>query len=214
MSWPAFWHVVNILKEDPCFTSTGNRPQWAVEHQLLTYLIRMSGIGGVQSGDVAAVAEGTSYLYTDRVRDAIRRLRGRFLSWPGAERRLFLKTEMAKKGFPGCIGICDGSLIRLLNKPSRNGASYWCHKKMYAVCIPLFICAGSSHQSRSPSRCHAQDSDPRHGSQGVAEPPQVLTCVQVRAGNNGDGCETGVDKWKSKEESDKRIEGIMMRVAR
>jgi hypothetical protein len=155
MSRPAFWHVVNILKDDLCFTSTGNRPQRAVEHQLLTYLIRMGGIGGVRSGDVAAVAEGTSYLYTDRVRDAIRRLRGRFLSWPGVERRLFLKTEMAKKGFPGCIGICDGSLIRLLNKPSRNGASYWCRKKMYAVCIPLFICVAASHldQDYHPGHC-------------------------------------------------------------
>jgi hypothetical protein len=61
--------------------------------------------------------------------------------------------------------------------------------------------------------CQAQDSDPRHGSQGITEPPQVLTCVQVWAGNNGDGWETGVDQWKSKEESNKGIEGIMMRVA-
>jgi hypothetical protein len=67
---------------------------------------------------------------------------------------------------------------------------------------------------RSMRLCHAQDSDPRHGSQGIAEPPQVLTCVQVRAGNNGDEWETGVDRWKSEEESDEGIEGIMMRVAR
>jgi hypothetical protein len=62
--------------------------------------------------------------------------------------------------------------------------------------------------------CHAQDSDPRHGSQGVAEPPQVLTCVQVRTGDNGERWETGVGQWKSKEESDEGVEGIMMRVAR
>jgi hypothetical protein len=62
--------------------------------------------------------------------------------------------------------------------------------------------------------CHAQDSDPRHGSQGAAEPPQVLTCVQVQTGNNGERWKTGVDRWKSKEESNKGGEGIMMRVAR
>jgi hypothetical protein len=62
--------------------------------------------------------------------------------------------------------------------------------------------------------CHAQDSDPRHGSQGAAEPPQVLTCVQVRTGNNGERWKTGVDQWKSKEESNKGGEGIMMHIAR
>jgi hypothetical protein len=64
------------------------------------------------------------------------------------------------------------------------------------------------------SWCHAQDSDPRHGSQGIAEPPQVLTCVQVRTGNNRERWETGEDQLKSKEESNKGGEGIMMRVAR
>jgi hypothetical protein len=41
--------------------------------------------------------------------------------------------------------------------------------------------------------CHAQDSDLRHGSQGITEPPQALTCVQVRAERT-----TGVDERQGK----------------
>jgi hypothetical protein len=71
MSCPAFWHVTHLHKDNPCFTSTSNQPQQAVENQLLTYLIYMGSIKDVQSGNVAAVAEGTSYPYTDQVQDTI-----------------------------------------------------------------------------------------------------------------------------------------------
>jgi hypothetical protein len=56
------------------------------------------------------------------------------------------------------------------------------------------------------------DNDPKHGSQGVTEPPQVPTCVQVRAENNRDGWETGEYQWESKDRRDKDVKGIMMRV--
>ena len=45
----------------------------------------------------------------------------------------YLKDEMAKWGFPGCIGIVDGTLILLMDKPLRNGWAYLFRKKFYAV---------------------------------------------------------------------------------
>ena len=36
-------------------------------------------------------------------------------------------------GFKNCIGIVDGSLIRLSEVPAEHGQSYWCRKKYPAV---------------------------------------------------------------------------------
>ncbi|KDQ12197.1 hypothetical protein BOTBODRAFT_80261, partial [Botryobasidium botryosum FD-172 SS1] len=38
-------------------------------------------------------------------------------------------------GFPGCIGIVDGSLIWLADMPRVNGMAYFCRKKFYALVI-------------------------------------------------------------------------------
>jgi len=48
----------------------------------------------------------------------------------------FLKNEMAEFGFPGAIGIVDGTLIQLVDKPLKDGWAYFCHKKFYAVSDP------------------------------------------------------------------------------
>ncbi|KIK78462.1 hypothetical protein PAXRUDRAFT_28614 [Paxillus rubicundulus Ve08.2h10] len=47
--------------------------------------------------------------------------------------RDFISSEMAEWGFPGCIGIGNGSYIPLLYKPVKNGYAYWCCKKYYAI---------------------------------------------------------------------------------
>ena len=60
-------------------------------------------------------------------------LRSRFISWPNHERRAQLKAKFEEEGFPGCIGIVDGSLIRLENKPREFPDAYYSRKKYYAV---------------------------------------------------------------------------------
>ncbi|KAI5116368.1 hypothetical protein M0805_008186 [Coniferiporia weirii] len=42
---------------------------------------------------------------------------------------------MTEYGFLGCIGIVDGTLIPLANKPHVNGELYWCCKKFYMLTI-------------------------------------------------------------------------------
>lgn len=86
------------------------------------------------STDMAA-AEGTVYLYCKRVCQAILNLRDHYLSWPNQERREALKLIMEDYGFPGCIGILDATLIPLRDRPKKNGWSYFCRKKYYAVSI-------------------------------------------------------------------------------
>jgi hypothetical protein len=133
MDQTSFQHILDLIKDDPVFCNQNRRPQRPVQHQLAVYLIRMGRTQALKTSNVAGVAEGTLYKYCNRVSKAIRCLKRGHLAWPGHQRRRIIKRTFAAKGFPGCIGMCDGSLIRLGTKPKESGKSYWCRKKMYAV---------------------------------------------------------------------------------
>ncbi|KAG2088364.1 uncharacterized protein F5147DRAFT_527218, partial [Suillus discolor] len=129
----SFWHLHNLISGDPIFVSTSNRPQRPVYYQLATFLCRLGAESGLKTAGVMSIAEGSVYIYCYRVCQAIQNIRSAHLAWPGEQRRQFLSAEMAGWGFPGCIGIADGSYICLENKPTENGFAYWCRKKFYAV---------------------------------------------------------------------------------
>ncbi|KAF8836722.1 hypothetical protein BDN67DRAFT_1031877 [Paxillus ammoniavirescens] len=126
MTQEAFWHVHDLVHHDPIFISTGKHPQRAVHYQLSTFLCHLGGESGIKVASVMSIAEGTAYLYFDR---------NGHLAWPGERRQDFLSSEMTEWGFPGCIGIADGSYILLMYKPIKNGYAYWCCKKYYALIV-------------------------------------------------------------------------------
>jgi hypothetical protein len=147
MSRETFWHLHDLIKNDPIFQSKGKRPQRPVKYQLAAFLCRMGAETAIKTAGIIAIAEGTVYLYCDRVTRAFRHIRDHFLAWPGEERRVFLSEAMSEWGFPGCIGIGDGSYIHLTIRPRGNGYAYWCRKKYYAVsshsyldCLRLTSC--------------------------------------------------------------------------
>ena len=117
MSRAAFWHVHDLIKDDPVFTSGGKRPQRPPAHQLAAFLVRMGATSGVKSAGGVSIAEGTVFLYCKRGTRALRMIRTNHLAWPGHARRQFLSSEMGVVGFPGCIGISDGTYIRLAGRP-------------------------------------------------------------------------------------------------
>ena len=132
----SFDFLLDEIKDDMIFMSTAGRPQRPVKYQLATFLLRMGAQGAVVTAGIMAISEGSTYTYMYRVGKAFRNIRDKHLAWPGAERRDDLARVMEKKfGFPGCIGIGDGTYIFLADKPSINGYAYWCRKKGYAVCI-------------------------------------------------------------------------------
>ncbi|KZS94893.1 hypothetical protein SISNIDRAFT_473838 [Sistotremastrum niveocremeum HHB9708] len=135
MSKISFWHLVESIKDDPVFQSKGKKPQRPAWYQLATFLVKWGEHGGVKTATVLSIAEGTVYLYQRRVTLAFRRIKHLHIWWPGAERRAYLKQEMAEYGFPGCIGMVDGTLFRLSDKPKKHGWSYWCRKKFYALTV-------------------------------------------------------------------------------
>lgn len=139
MTRECFAHVLGLIQGDSIFTSRGNKPQRPVHEQLAVFLMRCAGKTTLFTATDSSVAEGTIYLYCKRVRTALRKIRHNHLSWPGPQRRAFLKDKMEDYGFPGCIGILDATLIPLAERPLKDGSAYWCRKKFYAVCVSYSV---------------------------------------------------------------------------
>ena len=137
MDREAFWHLHELIKNDPVFVSTGKRPQRPAWYQLAVFLCRMGNKTAVTAASFASISEVAVFLYTDRVCDAIRRIRDQHIYWPKDEEREQFSDAMAEWGFPGCLGSGDGTYIRLERRPSQNGYAYWCRKKFYGVSFPL-----------------------------------------------------------------------------
>ena len=59
------------------------------------------------------------------MKSAILSLKEDVISWPTAEEKEIMKLETkAKYGFQKCIGIIDGAIIILSQRPDRYGESY------------------------------------------------------------------------------------------
>lgn len=154
MSRENFWHICQMIHDDPIFVNPGKKPQRPVKFQLAAFLCRAGALGALKSAGITSVAEGTVYLYVDRVSKALRRLRPRYLKWPTRQERAMLKDEMGDWGFPGCVGIADGTLLPLREKPRENGWSFWSRKKFYAVRFHHFLSIKShAYYINSSSLC-------------------------------------------------------------
>lgn len=148
MRRPAFWSLVELIKDDRVFQSTGKRPQRPAAHQLATFLVRFGNVTAMKGAGATSISEGAVYLYCRRVRKAIRRLRGRFVAWPEADARQRASSDFEDVGFPGCLGIIDGSLIPLAERPLKHGSSYYCRKGYYAVSMQMLV---SGHSLTTPA---------------------------------------------------------------
>lgn len=133
-----FWYLHDCIKRNPVFVSRSLRPQRPPWYQLAAFLIRYGCDPAIKTAETACMSEGSVYNYCTRVAQAFRDIRHEHLSWPGPQRRTFLKSEMAEYGFLGCIGIVDGTLIELMQKPRRHGEVYFCRKKYYAVSFVIY----------------------------------------------------------------------------
>ncbi|KAL5495700.1 hypothetical protein ACEPAI_1164 [Sanghuangporus weigelae] len=131
----SFARLNDLIKNHDVFISTGNRIQRPSWYQLAVFLLRYGTTHTEKAEEEASIAEGTVYLYCTRVVHAFRHLRPQFLSWPDSARRAVLKGRMSEDGFPGCIGMVDGTLIRLAVKPVKDGELYFCRKKFYAIIL-------------------------------------------------------------------------------
>ena len=62
------------------------------------------------------------------------------MSWPNLKERRAIKDRIEEKfKFPNCIGMVDGILVGLENKPLRGGEDYYTRKGSYAM-NTMIIC--------------------------------------------------------------------------
>lgn len=136
MSRETFNRLVGLLEKDPIFLSRGPRPQRAVRYQLAAFLLRYAGEGNdvVGVSNKLGIGEGSVFNYCQRVTRALRKIGLIALSW-GDPNHHHTTANFIEQcyGFKGCIGIVDGSLIRLSEVPAEHGQTYWCRKKFSAV---------------------------------------------------------------------------------
>jgi hypothetical protein len=104
---------------------------------------------------------GSIYNYSEKLISTLLQLKERLLCWPCLEERQLISERNERRfGFPGCIGIIDGTLFPLNSKPTVCGEDYFTRKGHYAV-HSLVICddntriryltlgwAGSVHDNR------------------------------------------------------------------
>jgi len=145
MSKACFWRLVELLQDDEVFHNRSTREQDPVSHQLLVTLFRLGKHGNGSSVSHTAsyfqLGDGTVVRYTMRCFSAIYRLRTRFLSWPKAPERQEIAARVAHNHhFGNCVGMIDGSLIRLEQRPGLEGANdFYCRKNHYALNI-MAVC--------------------------------------------------------------------------
>jgi hypothetical protein len=86
------------------------------------------------------IGEGTTELYRKRALEAILSLEATVVFWPDEEERKAMSLRIQKIfHFPNCVGLVDGTLLPLENKPSLFGENYLSRKSSYAVSV-LVVC--------------------------------------------------------------------------
>lgn len=145
MSRLTFSRIFHVLQRNPIFQSRGTKPQHPVHVQFACFLLRYGPFGG-NTMDAALrleIGHGTVFDCCRRVSRALRELGLRVLSWGSAQRRNEISDYIHEHfGLPNCIGIVDGSLIRLTEAPNHFGDFYYCRKKYPAVSLLPVLCCG------------------------------------------------------------------------
>jgi hypothetical protein len=163
MSRNSFDNLVELLQEHPSFHNNSLVQQAPVREQVAIALERL-GCNGNSSGTLklarlGGVSEGSILNYTARVISAILdNLVPQFLTWPSTNERLLTSARFSEKyGFPGCVGIVDGTHVILHNSPSFDAPSYWTRKQQYAINLQV-VCDDRRkiiyHQVGYPGSCH------------------------------------------------------------
>ena len=141
MTRTQFWNICNLIEHDIIFGKKDKAPykkQRPPECQLLVYLMSC-GISGSAGGNKRVAkafhfGQGTVSDYVFRCTQAFNSLEDKYVFWPNESGRNEIKNRMlAKYGFKNCVGIIDGTLLFLEDKPVENGEDYMTRKGGYAV---------------------------------------------------------------------------------
>ncbi|KAL3701437.1 hypothetical protein R1sor_019459 [Riccia sorocarpa] len=95
--------------------------------------------------------------YTNRVMTALESAMGYEIAWPDCQERAVNSAHFAGLGFPGCIGLVDGTLVKLSQRPRDDGETYFDRKSYYSMNVHV-ICDQNKHViyffAGMPGSCH------------------------------------------------------------
>ncbi len=140
----SFHWLLQLFIDSPELASVGTKERLPPALHLLLFLKKV-GSEGVSANDSQlaqffGIGKGTVPIMFRRMKSAILSLKEDVISWPTAEEKEIMKLEIkAKYGFQKCIGIIDGTIIILSQRPDRYGDSYWCRKCCYSLNVQV-IC--------------------------------------------------------------------------
>ena len=148
MSQNCFWQLVELIVDRPIFQkkssdSRGKGPKPA-SHQLLVLLKYYGSEGNAASsvslGSFFGIAHGAVDLCKEAALESLLSLEDRTYFWPDAEERKVIANRIRDNYlFPNCVGIIDGTLLPLLQRPLLHGENYLSRKKFYAI-VMLVVC--------------------------------------------------------------------------
>ncbi|KAL3702072.1 hypothetical protein R1sor_020094 [Riccia sorocarpa] len=77
--------------------------------------------------------------YTNRVMIALESCMGHEIAWPDRQGRAVIAEHFATLGFPGCVRLVDGTLVKLSQRPRDDGETYFDRKSNYSLKVQV-IC--------------------------------------------------------------------------
>ena len=146
ISRTAFTQIVQLLKDHVAFkrkSSTGPLPK-CPSHQLLV-LMKYYGCQGNAASSVGLSSFfGVGAGVIDRCREnalvALLSLEDRTYYWPDEEERRKIASRIKRDYlFPNCVGLIDGTLLPLSERPILHGENYMSRKRFYAI-VMLVVC--------------------------------------------------------------------------
>ena len=183
VSRSSFHWLCDLFSKSPHLLSQGNKEIFSIEFHLLLFL-RKVGSEGVEASDTKmanffGIGKGSVSILFNRMKQAILSFKRDVIKWPTEQEKNAMKLEIKTRyGFQKCVGIIDGTIIILNQRPQKFGDSYWCRKCVYSLNVQV-VCdhncnilyyyggwPGSVHDNRAWKNCKLYKSASTYFSQG------------------------------------------------
>ncbi|KAL2632550.1 hypothetical protein R1flu_004029 [Riccia fluitans] len=135
MTRSSFMELVSKIADHPMFHNNSPYAQAPLAMQLAVVLDRFGheGNGACFSHSLMlwGLDEGSMVNYTNTIMIALRDKLRYLVSWPTTSKRRRISAAFVEKGFLGCVGLIDGTLIPLSQRPHDGNEMYHDRKSQY-----------------------------------------------------------------------------------
>jgi hypothetical protein len=139
VSRSAFRKLVALIRDDPVYQSAPHRTFRGEADLHLLILLKFLGTYGNDNTSPKlalffGLGSGSTGNYLARATEALLKIEESTITWPDeAERRSISQRIQVQYTFPNCVGMVDGTLLPLEQKPQTNGEDYYTRKGGYAL---------------------------------------------------------------------------------